>query len=110
MIRVSSADTSELAEALSRYEPFATVSRIAGLLTVPSLQANGVRLELLAHLAVARCAGKKEPSRGSFESWLNTNLARPDIVSLEDPAEDVFVTNIQTPDGNFRIFQGLWES
>ena len=29
---------------------------------------------------------------------------------LEDPAEDVFVSSIATPRGNFRILQGVWES
>ena len=29
---------------------------------------------------------------------------------LEDPVEDVFVTNVETPEGNRRIFEGTWES
>src|SRR6476620_1851012 len=29
---------------------------------------------------------------------------------MEDPPEDVFVSNVITPNGNFRIFEGTWES
>ena len=26
----------------------------------------------------------------------------------EDPVEDVFVTNVETPEGNRRVFEGTW--
>lgn len=39
--------TEKLARVLERYAPRSTIARAAGLLTVPSLQANTVRIEVL---------------------------------------------------------------
>ena len=87
-----------------------SIARIAGLFTVPSLQANTVRLEVLAHLAVAHCNGSRKPSYKEIGSWLNHHLGQTGIASLEDPVEDVFISNVHTPDGNRRIFEGIWEA
>ena len=42
--------------------------------------------------------------------WLNNYLENSEIVSLEDPLEDVFVGNVGTSQGNRRIFNGIWHS
>lgn len=110
MIRISLPETEKLARVLGGYAPRATITRAAGLLTAPSLQANTLRLELLVHLAVAHCAGKKKPSYGEFGRWLNNHLDQPDISGFEDPVEDVFITNVDTPEGTRRVFEGVWES
>lgn len=110
MIPITSSGTTKLARALTAYEPRATIARVAGLLTAPHLQANTLRLELLVHLAVAHCAGKKRPSDIEIGRWLNRYLGKTQLAKLEDPAEDVFVTNVETPGGNCRIFEGIWES
>lgn len=110
MVPITSPETAELARILVSYVARDTVMRTAGLLTAPRLQANTVRLELLVHLAVAHCAGRKKPDFGDLERWLNHYLGQTHIAMLEDPAEDVFVTNIYTPEGNFRVFEGIWES
>ena len=82
----------------------------AALLTVPHLQANALRLEVLVHLVAARCEGRKKPRTRDLERWLNDDLGQAEIIMMEDPAEDVFISNIQTTEGNRRIFEGLWES
>lgn len=110
MIPISLPETAKLARVLAGYAPRATIARTAGLLTTPELQANTIRLELLVHLAVVHCAGKKKPSYGEFGRWLNDYLGQADIPMLEDPVEDVFVTNVGTPEGNRRVFEGIWES
>ena len=94
MIPISLPETATLARVLTGYARRATITRTAGLLTAPELQANAVRLELLVHLAVAHCAGTKRPSYGEFGRWLNHHLSQADIANLEDPVEDVFVTNV----------------
>ncbi|TKS58235.1 MAG: hypothetical protein EWM72_03127 [Nitrospira sp.] len=93
---------------MASYAPRATIANVAGLLTAPQLQANTVRLEVLAHLAVAHCAGRKKPTNADLSRWLNRYLER--IARIEDPVEDVFVTNVDTPQGNRRTFEGIWES
>src|SRR5438128_2377088 len=110
MVPIASPETASLASALRPYEAHTTIARAAALLTVPHLQANAFRLELLVHLAAANCKGRKKATNELLEKWLNSDLGRPDIAMLEDPAEDVFITNIQTQEGNRRIFEGLWES
>jgi hypothetical protein len=110
MVPLTSPETEKLAGILSSYTPYLTITRAAGLLTDPSLQANTVRLEILVHLATAHCAGHKKPALKQLTSWLNKELGHPLISMLEDPVEDVFVTNVITPEGNRRIFEGIWES
>lgn len=88
----------------TRYE------RIAGFLTVPALQANTIRIEILVHLAVVRCCGKRKPGLPEIRNWLNRQLGDTQIARLEDPVEDVFVSNVETPEGNRRLFEGIWES
>ena len=95
---------------MSRRDPKSTVTMLAGLLTVPELQANTIRLETLVHLAVAHCKGRSRPSRNLIVKWLNKRLGSTFIAALEDPVEDVFITNVETPEGNFLLFQSQWES
>ena len=98
----------ELPDQLATHELAATATRVAGLLTVPALHANSVRLEALAHLAVAYCVRGNVPRHRQLDQWLNQSLSS--IAHLEDPVEDVFVTNVISAAGNHRLFEGLWES
>lgn len=110
MVQVTSPETVALSSALIAYELRATAAMTAALLTVPHLQANALRLEVLVHLVAARCEGRKKPRTRDLERWLNDDLGQAEIIMMEDPAEDVFISNIQTTEGNRRIFEGLWES
>ena len=95
---------------MARYQPQAAVTRAAGLLTDPQLQANTVRIELLVHLAVAYCNGRKRPGAKDLGEWLNGNPGVNFVAAMEDPVEDVFISNVQTPEGNRRVFEGIWPS
>lgn len=95
-----------LAKELAQYELNSTVPYLAGLLTVPALHCNGLRLETLVHLAVAHCNGTRTPSRVQVLRWLNSDLAS--LTSFEAPSEDVFIANVETAKGNRLIFQGDW--
>lgn len=110
MIPIASKETEKLARVLSKYAPRATIARSAGLLTAPNLQANTIRLEILVHLAVAYCAGNIKPGYVELGRWLNQYLGQTQMAMWEDPIEDVFVTNINIPEGNRRVFEGIWES
>ncbi|MDX1914049.1 MAG: hypothetical protein SFU55_00565 [Methylophilus sp.] len=110
MIPIFNEETEKLAHVLERYAPRATIARAAGLLTVPSLQANTVRIEVLVHLAVAFCNGKEKAGYAEFGRWLNNYLGNSQMSMYEDPVEDVFITNVQTTQGNRRVFEGIWES
>lgn len=107
---VSLPGTKGLSRLLKRFARKATISRAAGLLTLPMLQANSIRLEGLVHLAVLHCGGKERPGYREFDSWVNRILGATQAASMEDPVEDVFISNVETPSGNVRIFEGIWEA
>ncbi len=87
-----------------------TLSIVASLLTVPSLDANTLRLEALVHMVLSGATGSETPSRGTLMALLNRELGRSPCASREDPVEDVFVANVMTQKGNRLLLTGLWES
>ena len=110
MVQLNSPELEHLASLLKKYDLQSTVAQLAGLLTVPSLQANTIRIEILVHLAVVHCRGRRKPSLMQIGRWLNRQFDKTHITVLEEPVEDVFVTNVETPHGNRRIFEGIWNS
>ncbi len=110
MLQLRSRKFRHLRRSLKRHRFESTAGRLAGLLTVPSLQANTCRLEVLVHLAVAHCDGVLDPVPERISHWLNSDIGSRLVVNLEDPAEDVFITNVGTPFGNFRLFEGNCDS
>lgn len=105
MIPLGSEELARLAKFLEKYDLKSTISVLAGLLTVPQLQGNTLRIEILIHLAVAHCHGRRKPGYKEVGNWLNRQLGY--FASLEDPVEDVFISNVETPEGNLRIFEGI---
>jgi hypothetical protein len=110
MYQVGSDENQTLSRVLKEFSRKATVARCGGLLTVPAFHANTIRIETMLHLAVANCAGKRNPTFSDIGRWLNRNLANSAVATAEDPPEDVFVSNICSKVGNFRLFEGTWES
>lgn len=100
----------QIAASLNKCDPKSVIPQAGALLTVPELQANTIRLETLAHLAVAYCQGKKSVPVSEIGEWLNRHLGTTEIAGLEDPPEDVFIGNVGTSQGNRRIFNGFWHS
>jgi hypothetical protein len=94
--------------ALKPFRAPEALSVVAGLLTIPDLQANCFRLEVLAHLAAAFCRGRISPTPTQIK-FLFDSLDEGRCGGFEDPAESVFVGLVNTPRGNFRIFEGLWQ-
>ncbi|QJD91655.1 hypothetical protein HH213_17120 [Duganella dendranthematis] len=80
----------------------------AALLTLPQLQASTPRIECLIHLVASSCAGKRKATDQDIARWLNRNLHGTPAWRMEDPAEDVFVGNVSTQTGNFRILQDAY--
>ncbi len=84
------------------------IAAVAGLLTIPDLQANCFRLEILVHLAAAFCRGRVS-AKASDIKFLYDALDEGMCGRVEDPAENVFMGLVNTSLGNFRIFEGLRE-
>ena len=110
MVPLNASELKRTAVALEEYDAKSAIAQIGALLTVPELQANTMRVETLVHLAVAHCQGSRILGLTEIDRWLNNWLRGTWVARLEDPAEDVFVTNVETPQGNRRVFEGIWES
>jgi len=54
--------------------------------------------------------GERKLKTHQISGLLNTELGSTSFASMEDPLEDVFISNVATDEGNFRIFEGIWES
>ena len=81
---------------------------LAGLLTRPENHTATARFEALIHLAALTCHGTLAPTQRQLREWLNVILLQDSITEIEDPVEDVFVSNVATRFGNARLFQGGW--
>ena len=109
MINLRSQPCQDGGQYLSAFKRKESVAIAAGLLTLPRLSSNSVRCETLVHLAVAYSRGNKQPNRTTFKTVLNDLLGNTQVAMMEDPQEDVFVSNILTEYGDFRVFNALWE-
>jgi hypothetical protein len=98
-----------LVRELKSFDRTIVAATFGGLLTESRLQANCVRLEALVHLALAFCEGDRTPTPKHIKRWFKF-IGSGRCGRLEDPAEDVFVTNVTTNLGNHRIFEGISES
>jgi hypothetical protein len=91
----------EIVEDLRRFEPKITVAKLAALLVRQEFHPNTLRLETLIHMAARYCEGRQPPKRKDMERWLNEHLGGT-FAQMEDPVEDVFVSNICYEWGNAR--------
>lgn len=101
-------DNKRLVKKLSRFEKSSTLKLLAGLLTLPDLQSNCIRIESLVALALAYCKGKKKPQIKDITDLFN-KIGKSRCAYAEDPAEDVFVSLVCDEEGDYRILEGIWE-
>jgi hypothetical protein len=92
-------------EHLRGLSPIVTVATFGSLLTVPEMQANCFRIEVMVHLALAYCEGDRAPTQELVARQFE-RLGRAICGRIEDPAEDVFASRVSTGQGDFRIFEG----
>jgi len=100
MVPLAASELHRTAGRLRTYDPRSAIAQLGGLLTLPALQANTIRVETLVHLAAAHCHGRRDLRRSEIGHLLNERLRETSVTSIEDPVEDVFVTNVETPEGN----------
>ena len=99
----------DIVKELEHLDPVACAATFAGLMVLPGLQANYLRLQLLVHLAACYGSGRHHPS-GPFIQRSFEGLGRGWAGPMEDPSEDVFATLVDTPTGNFRVIEGVCEA
>ena len=98
----------DLLRRFAQLDPVVAAATFGGLLTVPALQANGVRVEALVHLSVALGRGRRKPDE-KLAADAFRHLGAGVCGRMEDPAEDVLVGAVRSPWGNYRVLEGLWE-
>ena len=114
----SSADALQIRAIASRLAPvvhmlhgfsFTSVAgTVSGLLTRTENHVATTRLEAMVHLAALGCRGVHTPSVGRLRDWLNGAIRNDIITGLEDPVEDVAISNVVSPEGDIRLFAGGW--
>ena len=97
-----------LTRSLRGFEFSLVAHPMAGLLTRPENHAATTRIEALIHLAAAACRGIHAPSLGRLREWMNVFMLDDIVALMEDPVEDVVVSNVIAPFGNARLFEGAW--
>lgn len=97
-------------QTISGWRKAHAVAILAGLTTEPNYYGNGIRLDWLLRLVIAKSSGQKKPKPADWSRVLNAGLERARVLRLEDPIEDLFCDTIATRRGNFRIFSGQWEA
>jgi hypothetical protein len=99
---------SDLIKKFQRYHPLKTAATFGALLTEKRLQPNCLRLEFLVHLALASCCGPHVPTAQLLTEGYSS--AGQSLGHMEDPPEDIFVGNVSSRRGNYKVLEGIWES
>nr|WP_041935503.1 hypothetical protein [Rhizobium leguminosarum] len=98
-----------LAKEMGERDMFSSAALLGGLLTMPDLQGNSFRLQVLAHMAIHLCRGPRKPKLSQITPWFDM-LDRGDVGRQEDPAEDLFIELVVGNKANYRIFAGTIEA
>jgi hypothetical protein len=93
---------------LESSDPLATALSFAALLLNENLQSSTYRIETLVNLALALGSDKNRLKQKDFRR-LYGDMEKGIVARQEDPAEDVFVSNISTMRGNFLVLERLSE-
>jgi len=75
-----------------------------GMATIPDFQSNFIRVSNLIHAALKFCKGSKRPRSQTLRQFFNL-LSDSEVGRAEDPAEDVFVSQITAPQGCYCVFE-----
>lgn len=102
------AEYATVRRAMSKYRLQECLVLLGGMTTLPELQANAFRLNVLVHLAFIYARGKSRAQPGQVVAWFN-QLDNGTCGRQEDAAEDVFTSNVTYEGNTFRVFEGTSE-
>ncbi|MCW0236346.1 MAG: hypothetical protein OJJ21_22300 [Ferrovibrio sp.] len=96
----------KLVRRLAKFNLVATAAMVAGLMTRQENHPAWPRLEAMQHLVIAHCRGHEIPTTAQLREFINGFISHAGVTMSEDPASDVFVTNVGYFDGNARLIGG----
>lgn len=96
----------QLRSRISRWDRSQALALLAGLQLEPRYHANHMRLSWASRLVAGFARGDQIVTRTDLTRLLNTDLARGDILRIEDPSEDLFLSPIATRRGEIPILMG----
>lgn len=94
-------------EALKEYSKIDTVSVFSSFLLNPSYQSSQYRLEKAISICLSFCKGDKEPDLSLVKFIFEKSYEL--FGSMEDPAEDVFISTVWFEGNQYKVSKGLWE-
>ena len=97
----------KLLRQIARFSRNDLIDKLVGLGLSPEYQANAARIETLIQIALVEAHGRKRATRNDLTKLLN-GFGDHAAVHHEDPAEDVFVSAVSSPTGQFQIFNGIY--
>lgn len=92
---------------LTTFCPVRSAAAFGGLLLLPEYQIHCLRIELLIHMAIAVGNGKRPLLPELMVQGFH--VTGEAVGMLEDPPENVFVENIYSKIGNYKVLSGIWE-
>ena len=110
-VRRISAITSRNGKLLRHLEKFyfpRAAPLLAGLLTRIDNHCATARIEAIIHMLALVGRGTAVPTHNDIRRWLNNDIRKDPISQIEDPPEDIFVSNLVTWFGNVRLLEGSW--
>lgn len=100
-------ECSSFMEDLKGVHPVKSAAAFGCLLLQKKLQPNCLRLEVLVHLSLAKGQGERALSPAKLmQGYSNVGDA---CGTMEDPPEDIFVGNVSSKVGNYKVLEGIWE-
>lgn len=98
----------QLARRIARWDRGRALTLLAGLQLEPRFHANHIRLTWATRLVLGLAGGSQHVGRSDLMRLLNTDLDKADVLRLEDPSEDFFLSPIATRQGEIPIVMGVW--
>lgn len=98
----------QLARRISRWNKGQALALLAGLQMEPRFHANHIRLTWATRLVLGLANGTQQVGRSDLMRLLNADLDKADVLRIEDPSEDFFLSPIATRFGEIPIVMGVW--
>ena len=110
MTNLEDAVCEQIGKKISDYSKLDTLSAFASLLTIPCYSANTIRIEKLVQLSVVHCNGSKKVPQDLINDVVNVIMGNTFIAKSEVLTKDVFISNILTKFGDYRVFNSVLEA